>query len=169
MTVQGSLIREWTTLAIGAPVFGLFPVSRNSFIEQLAKLPDRKGMREADQQTDNSGFDVLTGRRAYGHEYVVVVTDIQAKADNRVKLAGGSVSVDDENQDQELDDQRQGHPIEPVHECEAMEGHVKVFQLHEQAAGMGHIQQHQAHGSVEDCFFALEVGDYLVHVLLVEV
>lgn len=163
MTIQGSLIREWTSLAIRAPVFGLFLVSRYSLIEQLAKLPDRKGMRETDQQTDNSSFDVLTGWRTYGCEYVVVVTDIQAKTDNRVKLACGPVTVDDKNQDQEFDDQREGHSIQPVHESEAMEGHVKVLQLHEQAAGMGHIQQHQAHGSVEDCFFALEVGDYLVH------
>src|SRR5687767_4667373 len=111
MTIQGSLIREWASLAVRAPVFGLFLVSRHSLIEQLAKLPDRKRMRETDQQTDNSSFDVLAGRRTYGLEYVVVVAHIQAKADNRVKLAGGPVTVDDEYLDQEFDDQREGHSI----------------------------------------------------------
>lgn len=34
---------------------------------------------------------------------------------------------------------------------------------------MRDVQQHQAHGTMKDCFLALEIGDYLVHRLVVKV
>ena len=44
-------------------------------------------------------------------------------------------------------------------------GHVKVFELHEKVACVGHIQHHKDQRPVKDGLLAFQIGDYLIHSL----
>lgn len=59
MPIQRSLARKWTHIAFRTPVlYYLVFVCLYTLKKQVAKLPDCKGMHEADQKTGGRQFDV---------------------------------------------------------------------------------------------------------------
>lgn len=134
-----------------------------SLVKQLAELPDRQRMREANKEADHSRLYVLARRALNGDKPIVVVEEIQKKAHDGVEFSGFAISVDKEDQDKKLDDCCYGHSIEPVEKRITGEGHVKVFELHEKVACMGHIQHHKDKRPVKDGLLAFEIDNYLIH------
>lgn len=134
-----------------------------SLVKQLAELPDRQRMCEANEKTDHGGLNVLARRALNRNKPIIVVEKIQKKADDCIELSGFAISVDQEDQDKELNDCCYGHSIEPVEKRITGEGHVKVFELHEKVACMGHIQHHKDKRPVKDGLLAFQIGDYVIH------
>lgn len=136
-----------------------------SLVKQLAELPDRQRMCEANKKTDHSSLYVLARRTLNGHKPIIVVKEIQKKADDRVEFSGFTISIDQEDQDKELNDCCYGHSIDPVEKRITGEGHVKVFELNEKVACVRHIKHHKDERPVKDGLLAFKIGDYLIHSL----
>ena len=72
-----------------------------------------------------------------GNKPIVVIECVQEETYNSVELASGTVSVYYEYENKKFDYSREGNAIEPIQECEAEKGHIKVLQLHEKVPAWG--------------------------------
>ena len=136
-----------------------------SLVKQLAELPDGQRMCEANEKTDYCGLNVLARRALDEHKPIIVVDKVQKKADDGVEFSGFAISVNQEDQNKELNYCCNGHSIDPVEKRITGEGHVKVFELHEKVTCVGYIQHHKDKRPVKDGLLAFQIGDYLIHSL----
>lgn len=141
----------------------LILVIPQSLVKQLAELPDRQRMGEANEKTDHGGLYIRARRVLNGNEPIIIVEEIQKKAHHRVEFSGFTISIDQEDQDKELDDCCYCYPIDPVKKRITGKGHVEVFKLHEEMACMRHIQHHEDKRPMKDGLLAFQVCDYLIH------
>ena len=132
-------------------------------VKQLTELPDRQRMRQANEKTYHGGLYILARRVLNGNKPIIIVEEIQKKAYNGVKFSCFTISVDQEDQDQKLNNCCYGHSIDPVEKRITGKAHVKVFELHEKMACMRHIQHHEDKGPVKDGLLAFKICDYLIH------
>lgn len=132
-------------------------------VKQLTELPDRQRMRQANEKTYHGGLYILARRVLNGNKPIIIVEEIQKKAYNGVEFSRFTISIDQEDQDQKLNNCCYGYPIDPVEKRITGKAHVKVFELHEKMACMRHIQQHEDKRPVKDGLLAFQICDYLIH------
>lgn len=165
MSVKCSFITKRTgTTFVTEQLDFFFP---DSSIEQFTQLPNREGMRQADEETDDCRLDIYHRWILNRNKPVVVIEGVEKETDDRVKLACVLISIDEKNQDQEFYNGRQADTVDPIENRITRKGHVKVLQLHEQVASMRHVEYHKDERTMKDGLFTFEIGHYMVHKIFV--
>lgn len=68
-------------------------------VKQLAELPDRQRMCQANKKTNHGGLYIRARRVLNGNKPIIIVEEVQKKTHHGVEFSGFTISIDQENQD----------------------------------------------------------------------